>query len=77
MMRPSGTPRPTTTIIMNELNEGDYVFATKYSDGMSEDLITDLSRISGLFVIARNSSFTYKGKAIDNPLTVDLLNIFS
>jgi len=34
-------------------------------DGISEDLITDLSRISGAFVIARNTSFTYKGKAID------------
>ena len=35
-----------------------------FSDGLSEDLITDLSRISGLFVIARNSTFAYKGKAI-------------
>jgi TolB-like protein/class 3 adenylate cyclase len=36
-----------------------------FADGMSEDLITDLSKISGLFVIARNSSFVYKGKAVD------------
>jgi adenylate cyclase len=35
-----------------------------FSDGMTEDLITDLSKISGLFVIARNSVFTYKGKAV-------------
>jgi adenylate cyclase len=35
-----------------------------FSDGMTEDLITDLSKVSGLFVIARNSSFAYKGKAI-------------
>ena len=35
-----------------------------FSDGITEDLITDLSRLSGLFVIARNSSFTYKGKAV-------------
>ncbi|UCH22195.1 MAG: tetratricopeptide repeat protein [Deltaproteobacteria bacterium] len=35
-----------------------------FSDGLSEDLITDLSRISGLFVIARNSTFAYKGKAV-------------
>jgi adenylate cyclase len=34
-----------------------------FSDGMTEDLITDLSKLSGLFVIARNSSFYYKGKA--------------
>ena len=36
-----------------------------FVDGMTEDLITDLSKVSGLFVIARNSSFTYKGKAVD------------
>jgi len=35
-----------------------------FADGMSEDLITDLSKISGLFVIARNSTFTYKGKPV-------------
>ena len=33
-----------------------------FVDGITEDLITDLAGISGLFVIARNSSFTYKGK---------------
>ena len=35
-----------------------------FSDGMTEDLITDLSKISGLLVIARNSTFTYKGKPV-------------
>jgi len=35
-----------------------------FSDGITEDIITDLSKISGLFVIARHSVFTYKGKAI-------------
>ena len=35
-----------------------------FSDGMTEDLITDLARLRGLFVIARNSVFTYKGKAV-------------
>ena len=33
-----------------------------FADGMAEDLITDLSKISGLFVIARNSTFAYKNK---------------
>jgi adenylate cyclase len=33
-----------------------------FSDGITEDIITDLSKISGLFVIARNSTFTYKGQ---------------
>jgi adenylate cyclase len=36
-----------------------------FIDGMVEDIITALSRIGGLFVIARNSSFTYKGRAAD------------
>jgi TolB-like protein/class 3 adenylate cyclase len=35
-----------------------------FSDGITEDLITDLSKISGLFVIARNSVFVYKGKGV-------------
>src|SRR5262249_6091742 len=35
-----------------------------FSDGMTEDLITGLSKVSGLFVIARNSVFLYKGKAV-------------
>jgi TolB-like protein len=36
-----------------------------FADGMVEDIITALSRFKALFVIARNSSFTYKGKAVD------------
>jgi adenylate cyclase len=35
-----------------------------FSDGITEDIITDLSKISGLFVIARNSVFLYKGQAV-------------
>ncbi len=44
---------------MSEDPDQDY-----FSDGLTEDLITDLSQVSGLFVIARNSVFTYKGKAV-------------
>ena len=36
-----------------------------FADGISEDLTTDLSKIPQLFVIARNSAFTYKGRAVD------------
>jgi TolB-like protein/cytochrome c-type biogenesis protein CcmH/NrfG len=36
-----------------------------FADGIAEDLITDLSKLSALFVSARNSSFQYKGQAID------------
>ena len=36
-----------------------------FSDGISEDIITDLSKLSEVHVIARNSSFTYKAKPVD------------
>jgi TolB-like protein len=36
-----------------------------FADGMAEEIITALSRSAGLFVIARNSSFTYRGKTVD------------
>ena len=44
---------------MSKDPEQDY-----FSDGITEDLTADLSKISSLFVIARNSAFTYKGKAV-------------
>ena len=36
-----------------------------FSDGISEDIITDLSKVSALSVVARNTAFTYKGRVID------------
>ena len=36
-----------------------------FADGIAEDIITDLSKVSGLFVIARNSSFAYRGQSMD------------
>lgn len=36
-----------------------------FADGLAEDIITNLSKLSGLLVIARNSSFTYRGAAVD------------
>ena len=44
---------------MSEDPEQEY-----FSDGITEVLTSDLSKISSLFVIARNSAFTYKGKAV-------------
>jgi adenylate cyclase len=55
--------RPSIAVLpfvnMSEEKEQEY-----FSDGMTEDLITDLSKISGFLVIARNSTFTYKGKPV-------------
>ncbi len=45
---------------MSSGEEADY-----FSDGLTEDIITALSRFKQLFVIARNSTFKYKGKAVD------------
>ena len=46
-----------------------------FSDGMTEDLITDLSKISGLFVIGRNSTFVYKGKAVKTRQVAEELGV--
>ena len=46
-----------------------------FVDGMTDDLITDLSQISGLFVIARNSSFQYKGQVVDVKTVAEQLGV--
>ena len=63
--KPLGLPdRPSIAVLpfenMSRDPEQEY-----FVDGMAEDIITALSRFPTLFVIARNSSFTYKGKAVD------------
>jgi len=46
-----------------------------FSDGMSEDVITDLSKIPGLLVISRTSSFTYKGKSVKTQQIAEELGV--
>ena len=46
-----------------------------FVDGLTEDLITDLSRNAGLFVIARNSTFAYKGRSMDVRLIAQDLGV--
>jgi TolB-like protein/class 3 adenylate cyclase/Tfp pilus assembly protein PilF len=46
-----------------------------FVDGLTEDLITDLSRSAGLFVIARNSTFAYKGRPVDVRVTARELGV--
>jgi TolB-like protein len=46
-----------------------------FSDGMTDDIITDLSKVSGLFVIARNSSFVYKGKPVNIKQVAEELSV--
>jgi adenylate cyclase len=56
--------KPSITVLPFQNLSGDPE-QEYFADGMVEEIITALSRIRWLFVIARNSSFTYKGKAID------------
>jgi adenylate cyclase len=46
-----------------------------FSDGITEDVITDLSKASALSVIARNTAFTFKGKAVDMAKIARQLNV--
>jgi adenylate cyclase len=46
-----------------------------FSDGISEDVITDLSKVSALSVVARNTAFSFKGKHIDIPLIARQLKV--
>jgi TolB-like protein len=66
---PAATPltlpdRPSVAVLPFQNMSGD-AEQEYFADGMVEDIITALSRFKSLFVIARNSSFTYKGKAVD------------
>jgi len=46
-----------------------------FSDGISEDIITDLSKVSALNVVSRNTAFTFKGKSIDVRQVANQLNV--
>jgi TolB-like protein/Flp pilus assembly protein TadD len=61
---PAPPDKPTIAVLAFNNMSGDPE-QEYFSDGISEDIITDLSKLSELHVIARNSSFKYKGKPID------------
>src|SRR3984893_18640800 len=66
---PAGAPlplpdKPSITVLPFQNMSGDPE-QEYFVDGMVEDIITGLSRIKWLFVIARNSTFVYKGRAVD------------
>jgi TolB-like protein/DNA-binding winged helix-turn-helix (wHTH) protein len=58
-------PNSPSVAVMPFFNIDKEPQQTYFSDGITEDLITDLSNVSGLFVIARNSSFQYKNKPVN------------
>ena len=57
------------------VNMGQDTDQDYFSDGLTEDIITDLSKISGIFVIAKNSAFAYKGKSIPSSQVAQELGV--
>ncbi|WVT72687.1 winged helix-turn-helix domain-containing tetratricopeptide repeat protein [Sinorhizobium chiapasense] len=73
--RPLSLPDKPSIAVLPFVNVSNDPEQEPFTDGLTEDLITDLSRIPGLFVIARNSSFVYKGKAVDVRAIADDLGV--
>lgn len=63
----SGVPDKPSIAVLAFDNMSDDPDQSYFSDGIGEDIITDLSKLSDLHVIARNSSFAYKGRAVSIP----------
>jgi adenylate cyclase len=61
----AAAPAPISICVLPFVNLSDDSEQEYFSDGITEDIITDLSKISALEVVARNSAFTFKGKVVD------------
>ncbi len=61
----AASPSPIAICVLPFVNMSDDAEQEYFSDGITEDIITDLSKVSALEVVARNSAFTFKGKTID------------
>jgi adenylate cyclase len=72
--QPPSSNRPSIAVLPFANMSGDPE-QEYFSDGITEDIITDLSKISGLFVVARNTTFTYKGKAVNVRQVSEDLNV--
>ncbi len=62
---PASTPPRLSIVVLPFANLGGDPEQDYFVDGVTESLTTDLSRMSGSFVIGRNTAFTYKGKPVD------------
>jgi hypothetical protein len=60
----TGAPR-LSIVVLPFANLSNDAGQGYFADGITEDLTTDLSRIAGMFVISRNTAFTYRNKPID------------
>jgi adenylate cyclase len=71
---PAKSERPSICVLPFANMSGDPE-QEYFSDGISEDIITDLSKISALHVVSRNTAFTFKGKAVDVGQVVSQLKV--
>jgi TolB-like protein/class 3 adenylate cyclase/Tfp pilus assembly protein PilF len=62
--QPAAAPR-LSIVVLPFTNLGNDPEQQYFADGITEDLTTDLSRLEGMFVISRNTAFTYQGKRVD------------
>jgi TolB-like protein/class 3 adenylate cyclase len=62
--QPLPLPDKPSIVVLPFTNMSNDPSQDYFSDGITEDITTDLSKLSSLFVISRNSAFTYKGKAV-------------
>src|SRR5438128_3758445 len=72
--KPAKSERPSICVLPFANMSGDPE-QEYFSDGISEDIITDLSKISALNVVSRNTAFTFKGKAVDVGQVVSQLKV--
>ena len=70
----TGSAKPSVAVMPFTNMSGD-AGQEYFSDGVTEDIITELSRFSMLFVIARHSSFAFKGQAIDRRAIAEKLGV--
>ncbi len=85
MLRPSGAAAPelrrpqaerrASVCVLPFVNMSGDPEQEYFSDGISEDIITDLSKVSALWVAARNTAFAFKGKSIDIPQVARQLKV--
>ena len=70
---PVKTSKPSIAVLPFINMTGDP--AQDFTDGITEDIITELSQVSALFVVARNTAFTFKGKAVEMVQAARELNV--
>src|SRR5438046_3544729 len=71
---PTRRPGPSVCVLPFANMSGD-AEQEYFSDGISEDIITDLSNVSALHVVSRNTAFTFKGKPVDVRQVASQLNV--